>query len=687
MKDTYEFQAEINQLLSLIINAFYSDSEIAVRELIANASDALDRFRFGNDTNQEEFDIKLQIDKEKNTLTIEDNGIGMTKTDLINNLGIIAKSGTKAFVEKLQNNSKVSMIGQFGVGFYASFLIANKVTVLTKHDDDIEYEWESDASGSFTITTIESPTLKRGTKICLHLKEDSEFSNSMKITEIIKKHASFITYPIKLQVERWVDKESTPDDHTPDNHTPDDSTLDDNIPDNSTPDEPSKNEKNSVPDKEAEIVIEDITNEDNTKPETNPEKVLITEWEVQNDTKPVWIKNANDVSDEEYQSFYKQFSNDWDTYLHKLHFHIEGAADIRGLLFIPKRAPTFDKERKSRIKLYVKRVFVCDLDVEFIPEWMQFAIGVIDSEDLPINISREMLQKSSTLNLIKKNISKKIYEMIESVLSNDDTAHEQTKQDFWSQYSKCIKIGIHENDKYKDKLVKLIRFNTTKATFTTFDEYISRAPEDQKDIFYLVGENEHKLKTSPFIESLTDSGKEVILFSEPIDEYLMQAMRNVEDKNLVSCAKVNSHFKKEDADFDGFLEKCKTHLEGSIQDIVLSARLEKSPCCIVSQEFGWTANMQRIMNAQALGGDQAMNSFLQPKKTLEINPSHPIVCNLKDHFLSDSFDEDSFKENLTILYNTALISSGFSIDDPEKFSTIMYSHLENNPLFNNKTCD
>lgn len=663
MKDTYQFQAEINQLLSLIINTFYSDNEIAVRELIANASDALDKYRFGRDVGGD-YDIRLCVDKEHNTLTIEDNGLGMTKSDLVNNLGIIAKSGTKAFIEKLKDSKKVSMIGQFGVGFYSSFLIANKVTVFTKHDDDVEYEWESDASGSFTIATVETPTLTRGTKICLHLKENSEFVNTDKIKEVINKHANFITYPIKLQIERWIEAEKEICQEELGN---DESSIKKDV------------ESDIAKLDKTDVVIEDITSEEQEDVKIAPEKVLTKEWEIQNNTNPIWIRRSEDITDEEYGEFYKKISNDWDTYLYKSHFHIEGGVDIRGVLYIPKRPTSFDKNNKRRIKLYVKRVFICDLDAEFIPEWMQFVTGIVDSDDLPINISREMLQKSNTLTMIKKNICKKIYDMIETGLTDDDIPPE-TKAEFWSQYSKHIKLGIHENDKFKEKLVKLLRFNSTTHNFTSFDEYKSRATDEQKEIYYLVGENEKKLKESPFIESLMADNKEVILLCEPIDEYLMQSMQDYGGMKLTSCAKTNSNFNvNNQEEFVKLIEKIKIILANDIENVLVSTRLGKSPCCVVSGQFGWTANMQRIVNAQALG-DSTMNGFMQPKKTLEINPSNPIIRKLNEHVLSELFNENVFNSTVAILYNTALVSSGFTIDDPHHFADIMYNILETIPL-------
>lgn len=669
MKDTYEFQAEINQLLSLIINTFYSDSEVAIRELIANSSDAIDKYRFGRDVH-EEFDIKLALDEEHSILSIEDNGIGMTKTDLINNLGVIAKSGTKAFIENLKEK-KIGMIGQFGVGFYSSFLIAHKVTVVTKHDDDVELEWESDASGSFSISTVENSSIQRGTRILLHLKQDSEFSNLGKIKAIIKKHANFITYPIKVQIEKLIDKEESDEENSDVNGSDVQVGTDQGEIDNKENHEGDTTDISG--DGQSGVTVEDITKEPAVNKKS--EKVQVKEWEVQNEIKPIWIRKKDDVSEDEYASFYKQLSNDWDSHLHKAHFHIEGAADLNGLLYIPKKPPPFDKEKKSRIKLYVKRVFVCELDKEFVPEWMQFVTGVIDSEDLPINISREMLQKSNTLTIIKKNIRKKIFDMIEDVLTNDGS--DEIKIQFWSNYSKFIKLGIHENDKFKDKLLKLLRFNTTTHNFTSLDEYISRTPEDQKEVFYLVGENEKQLKSSPFIENLVSSGTEVALFSEPIDEYVMQSVREYESMKFVSCSKTHSCFKdqNENTDFSPLLEKIKTVLANNIENVVVSTRLENSPSCIVSGEFGWTANMQRIMNAQALG-DHTMNSFMQPKKTMEINPSHSIIIKLNDTINSSDFEEDKVNGAINILYNTALLNSGFSIDNAQEFSNVLYLVLE-----------
>jgi len=667
--ETFEFNADIAQLMSLIINAVYSNKEIFLRELISNSSDALDKIRYESLTNPdclaEESELKIELipNKEEKTIIIRDTGCGMTKEDLKANLGTIARSGTKAFMEAISAGADISMIGQFGVGFYSAYLVSEKVVVRSKHNDDEHWVWTSTAGGTFDIMKDPNPTLKRGTEIILHLREDAtDYIDEKKIKDLIKKHSEFISFPISLYVTKEEEKDvecSSSEDEDADE------------------DEEDK-EKKKDDDSAMEVDEEEFKKTtDKAKKKTKKVKEVTHEWEKVNTQKPIWMRKPDEVKDEEYTSFYKSISNDWEEHLAVKHFKVEGQLEFSGLLFVPKRAPMemFDqKKKKNNIKLYVRRVFIMDNCEELCPDWLSFVKGVVDSEDLPLNISRENLQQNKILKLIQKNLVKKCIELFKEIAENDEDY-----KTFYDAFSKMIKLGIHEDSKNRKKLAEFLRFNSTKSgdDRVSLKTYVERMKETQKVIYYITGESKEAVENSPFLEALKKRELEVLFMTDPIDEYAIQQLKDYQGKTLACATKegldlgLTEEEKKkaedEKANFEDLCKKVKDILGKKVEKVAISDRMIGSPCSLVTGEFGWSANMERIMRAQALR-DSSMSQYMVSKKTMELNPAHPIIKALKDKFAVDAADSAA-KDLVWLLYETALLTSGFTLENPGSFSS------------------
>eukprot|EP00271_Cylindrocystis_brebissonii_P013006 TRINITY_DN32544_c0_g1_i1.p1 TRINITY_DN32544_c0_g1~~TRINITY_DN32544_c0_g1_i1.p1 ORF type:complete len:859 (-),score=258.80 TRINITY_DN32544_c0_g1_i1:582-3158(-) len=701
--EKFAFQAEVSRLMDIIINSLYSNKDIFLRELISNASDALDKIRFLaltdktvlGEGDEAKLEIQITLDKENKILTLRDRGVGMTKEELIKNLGTIAKSGTSAFLETMQTGGDLNLIGQFGVGFYSVYLVADYVEVHSKSNDDIQWVWASKADGNFDVyEDLDGAPLGRGTEIRIHLKEEAkEYSNEDKLKELVKKYSQFINFPISLWASKEVDVEVPADD---------DEEVEEEVEETET----AEGEEETT----EEETSEETEDEESEAPKTKTVKETKWDWELLNDVKAVWLRNPKEVTEEEYLSFYKGIAKDFgsDKPLSWSHFNAEGDVEFKAILYIPPKAASdmYDNyySNRANLKLYVRRVFISDDFEELLPKYLNFLKGIVDSDTLPLNVSREMLQQHGSLKTIKKKLVRKALDMIRRIAEEDeddtkkesdtekeDDADEAGASDkkgkyakFWNEYGKALKLGVIEDSSNRIRLAKLLRFQSSKSDgkLTSLEEYVSRMKEGQKQIYYLTGQSKEQLEKSPFLEKLLKNDYEVLFLTDAVDEYLMQNLTEFDDKKFQNASKddlkmANRDKAKDKAmkdEFKDLIKWWKDTLGGDdVEAVKISVRLAETPCIVVTSKYGWSANMERIMQAQALS-DTSKTSYMKGRKTLEINPKHPLIKQLKELVAADVEDPKA-KEVAKILYDTALLESGFVLEDPTVFANRVYGTL------------
>uniref|UniRef100_A0A3B3C194 Heat shock protein 90, beta (grp94), member 1 n=1 Tax=Oryzias melastigma TaxID=30732 RepID=A0A3B3C194_ORYME len=640
--EKHAFQAEVNRMMKLIINSLYKNKEIFLRELISNASDALDKIRLLSLTNEdalaanEELTIKIKSDKEKNMLHLTDTGIGMTKEELVKNLGTIAKSGTSEFLNKMtemqsEGQSTSELIGQFGVGFYSAFLVADKVIVTSKHNNDTQHIWESDSNQFSVIEDPRGDTLGRGTTITLVLKEEaSDYLELETIKNLVRKYSQFINFPIYV----WASKTET---------------VEEPIEEDAETEEPEK----EAPEDEAEV--EEEEGEDKDKPKTKKVEKTVWDWELMNDIKPIWQRPAKDVEEEEYTAFYKTFSKDNEDPLTHIHFTAEGEVTFKSILFIPSAAPRglFDEygsKKNDYVKLFVRRVFITDDFNDMMPKYLNFVKGVVDSDDLPLNVSRETLQQHKLLKVIRKKLVRKTLDMIKKI------AEEQYNDKFWKEFGTNIKLGVIEDHSNRTRLAKLLRFQTSNSetVLASLEQYVERMKEKQDKIYFMAGTSRKEAESSPFVERLLKKGYENV------------AKEGVKFEESETAKEKREALEKEFEPLTTWLKD--KALKDKIEKAVLSQRLTDSPCALVASQYGWSGNMERIMKAQAYqtGKDISTSYYASQKKTLEINPKHPLIKQMLGRVNTDAEDQTA-SDLAVVLFETATLRSGYQLADTKAY--------------------
>lgn len=611
-KENLQFQTEVNQLLHLMIHSLYSNKEIFLRELISNAADACDKLRFeaiGNDSlyeNDGDLCVKVEFDSEAHTITISDNGIGMSREEVVSNIGTIARSGTKDFLQKLTGDQKkdAHLIGQFGVGFYSAFIVADKVTLTTRRagaPKDEGVRWESDAQSGYSLETVTKAS--RGTEIVLHLKEEEwDLANDWRLRSIIRKYSDHIPLPVKMRKMDDEGKETA-------------------------------------------------------------------EWEVINKANALWRRPKSEITNEEYQEFYKHISHDWEDALAWSHNRVEGHLEYTSLLYIPSRAPfdLYEQKQQHGIKLYVQRVFIMDDAEHLMPRYLRFVRGVIDSNDLPLNVSREILQSNKIIDSMKSGSVKKVLGLLETMAKDEPEKY----QKFWKEFGRVLKEGPGEDFSNREQIAKLLRFASTQADnaeqTVSLEDYISRMKEGQDKIYYITADSHTAAKNSPHLEVFRKKGIEVLLLSDRVDEWLTNSLHEFEGKQLQSVAKGALDLSKLDSEADkeeqkkveeqskSLINQIKDTLKDKVEDVRVSHRLTSSPSCIVLNEHDMALYMQHLLK-------QAGHAMPSTKPVLEVNPSHPLLARMEAET-----DDERFAEWASVLLDQAILAEGGQLEDPAGF--------------------
>lgn len=749
--EQYDFQAEVASLMDIIINSLYMNKEVFLRELISNASDAMDKIRFlstlNSDISTSDLEIRIEFNEEAKTLSIRDKGVGMTKLDLIEKLGTVAKSGTTQFIEAIATGGDINLIGQFGVGFYSSFLAAEKVVVVSKHDDDDQYIWSSNAGSSFSVVLDpRGNTLERGTEVIMHVKQEAEeFLSQDRLKEVIKRYSEFIDYPIYLHVqkEKYVqvpiedEDEEQPEDHEEHDHEDHDHEDHDHEDHDHDDHDHEDHDHEDHDHEDTEEATEDQNEEqEEAKPKTKSVTEKVWEWEQVNSQKAIWLKDKSELKVKDYVRLFKVINKDGSEPLYLTHFSGEGEVEFKAIVFFPENPP-FDlfenyNKKVSGLRLYCRRVMITDEYEDMVPRYMNFLKGVIHSDDIPLNVSRENLQQQRVIKIISKKIVQKVLDVLgrladekeeieiedkpektaedeqEEIPDVEETEAEKKEREeeeqimlrwnrykgskrfaeIWKVYSKHFKLGLIEDSTNRTRLAKLFRFYSTKSLeeLTSFDQYIDRMKEGQDKIYYLAGESKKGLDASPIIEALKEKDIEVMLLDDPLDEYAMNSLKSYSDKDIVNASRGVLDVSYDDYElarekklkelYQPLTDWFKALLGKDVESVTVSRRLTKDPVVVSTTENSYTANLERIQRSQAYANQNKFPEGYAAKKVLELNPGHVVIKKFLER-VEDDPESKALEDQGWLLYQSALLSSGFPLREDTTFSSRLQRSLRN----------